>query len=127
MTFPNIKSSVITRSSYFFRFLFTGIALLLVKCRHGISGANAVYNVEMQTENTGELPKRSRYYQAVIDINLIKRGEDYAALKKSYVIFIINTFYFNHILLQVLRHFLRQLAFYCLPVNLVYQLCQFPN
>ena len=49
---------------------------------------NTVYNVEMQTENTGELPKRSRYYQAVIDINLIKRGEDYAALKKSYVIFI---------------------------------------
>ena len=49
---------------------------------------NAVYNVEMQTENTGELPERSRYYQAVIDINLIKRGEDYAALKKSYVIFI---------------------------------------
>ena len=49
---------------------------------------NAVYNVEMQTENTGELPERSRYYQAVIDINLIKRGEDYAAVKKSYVIFI---------------------------------------
>ena len=49
---------------------------------------NAVYNVEMQTENTGELPERSRYYQAVIDINLIKRGEDYATVKKSYVIFI---------------------------------------
>ena len=49
---------------------------------------NTVYNVEMQTENTGELPKRSRYYQAVIDINLIKRGEDYATVKKSYVIFI---------------------------------------
>ncbi len=49
---------------------------------------NAVYNVEMQTENTGELPERSRYYQAVIDINLIKRGEDYDAVKKSYVIFI---------------------------------------
>ena len=49
---------------------------------------NAVYNVEMQTENTGELPERSRYYQAVIDINLIKRGEDCAAVKKSYVIFI---------------------------------------
>ena len=49
---------------------------------------NTVYNVEMQTENTGELPERSRYYQAVIDINLIKRGEDYATVKKSYVIFI---------------------------------------
>ena len=49
---------------------------------------NTVYNVEMQTENTGELPERSRYYQAVIDINLIKRGEGYSAVKKSYVIFI---------------------------------------
>ena len=49
---------------------------------------NAVYNVEMQTENTGELPERSRYYQAVIDINLNKRGEGYSAVKKSYVIFI---------------------------------------
>lgn len=50
--------------------------------------ANTVYTVEMQTRNTGELPMRSRYYQAVVDINMIEKGLDYDLLKKSYVIFI---------------------------------------
>lgn len=49
---------------------------------------NTVYNVEMQTENTGELPERGRYYQAVMDIHMIEKGADYSALKKSYIIFI---------------------------------------
>jgi len=49
---------------------------------------NSVYNVEMQTENRDALPKRSRYYQSAIDINLLEKGTDYEALKKSYVIFI---------------------------------------
>ena len=48
---------------------------------------NTVYNVEMQAKNEGDLPERSRYYQAVIDINLIEKGAHYKALKKSYVIF----------------------------------------
>lgn len=50
--------------------------------------ADVVYGVEVQTENTGELPKRSRYYQSVIDINLIEKGASYKVLKRSYVIFI---------------------------------------
>lgn len=51
-------------------------------------GADTVYAVEMQARNTGELPMRSRYYQAVVDINLIEKGLDYERLKKSYIIFI---------------------------------------
>ncbi len=47
-----------------------------------------VYNVEMQVENSGHLPGRSRYYQSVIDINLLEKGTKYGALKASYVIFI---------------------------------------
>jgi len=47
-----------------------------------------VYSVEMQIENVGYLPKRSRYYQSVIDINLLEKGTKYEALKTSYVIFI---------------------------------------
>ena len=35
-----------------------------------------------------ELPKRSRYYQDLIDIELIDKGEDYSELKNSIVIFI---------------------------------------
>lgn len=35
-----------------------------------------------------ELPKRSRYYQGMIDMNLIERGAKYKELKLSFVIFI---------------------------------------
>lgn len=38
--------------------------------------------------NTGTLPARSRYYQSVIDVNLIEKGMDYEMLSKSYIIFI---------------------------------------
>ena len=47
-----------------------------------------VYDIEMQTTIGRNLAKRSRYYQGMIDLNLIERGEDYKNLKKSYVIFI---------------------------------------
>jgi predicted transposase/invertase (TIGR01784 family) len=50
--------------------------------------ANTIYNVEMQTTDTKELPKRSRYYQDMIDLNLIEKGQSYSVLNKSYVIFI---------------------------------------
>ncbi len=51
-------------------------------------GNNTVYNVEMQTTNTKNLPKRSRYYQGVIDLNLLNKSENYRVLNKSYIIFI---------------------------------------
>ena len=47
-----------------------------------------VYNIEMQTSNPGNIPKRTRYYQGMIDLNLIEKGEDYSKLAKSFVIFI---------------------------------------
>lgn len=47
-----------------------------------------VYDVEMQTTNRRNLPKRSRYYQDMIDLNLIAKGEGYKKLNKSFVIFI---------------------------------------
>lgn len=49
---------------------------------------NTVYDIEMQPTMQTNLPKRSRYYQGMIDLNLIERGADYNELKKSYVIFI---------------------------------------
>lgn len=42
----------------------------------------------MQTTKYEELPKRSRYYQDIIDLNLIEKGEAYDILNTSYVIFI---------------------------------------
>lgn len=46
------------------------------------------YNVEAQNENEGDLPKRSRYHQAEIDVSSLKPGEDFRDLKPGYVIFI---------------------------------------
>ena len=50
-------------------------------------GQNTVYDLEMQTTKKTDLPKRMRYYQGMIDLNLIQHGEPYSSLKKSYIIF----------------------------------------
>ncbi len=47
-----------------------------------------VYDIEMQVGNTKELPKRSRYYQGMIDLQLIDKGQHYRRLNRSYIIFI---------------------------------------
>ena len=47
-----------------------------------------VYNVEIQTTRKKNLPKRIRYYQGMIDLNIIDKGKNYSDLKKSFVIFI---------------------------------------
>ena len=48
---------------------------------------DAIYDLEMQTTNKPELPKRSRYYQGMIDLNSIRRGAKYEELRKTYIIF----------------------------------------
>ena len=47
-----------------------------------------VFNLEMQSTDTKELPERSRYYQGSIDVDCLKSGQIYKDLKDSYVIFI---------------------------------------
>lgn len=50
---------------------------------------NSVYNIEMQAADTKELAKRSRYYQSMIDLQLLDKGDiSYTKLNKSYIIFI---------------------------------------
>lgn len=46
---------------------------------------NTVFNLEMQTTAYKELPKRSRYYQGVIDLNMIEKGEPYDIQTKNKV------------------------------------------
>ena len=36
----------------------------------------------------GELPLRTRYYQSLISMDMLRRGMDYTELRKSYVVFI---------------------------------------
>lgn len=47
-----------------------------------------VFNLEMQAVSKPDLPYRSRYYQGMIDLNAIEKGEAYRDLKESYIIFI---------------------------------------
>ena len=51
-------------------------------------GKGTVYNIEMQTTSNKNIPKRMRYYQGMIDLNILEKGEDYRGLKKSFVIFV---------------------------------------
>lgn len=48
-----------------------------------------VFNIEMQTtKDMDELVKRARYYQGLIDIDNIEKGQNYSALHDTYIIFI---------------------------------------
>ena len=54
---------------------------------------NRLYDVEMQNESKDkerklELPKRSRYYQSLLDITYLKEGMHYRELKDVYIIFL---------------------------------------
>ncbi len=42
---------------------------------------NVIYDIEMQTEKKEDIPKRSRYYQGLIDLNILSKGEKYNKLK----------------------------------------------
>ena len=49
-----------------------------------------VYNTEMQEKRKTDLAKRSRYYQALVDTNLLEPGiPNYNLLNKSYIIIIM--------------------------------------
>jgi predicted transposase/invertase (TIGR01784 family) len=49
---------------------------------------NTKYDMEMQTTYHKNLPKRSRYYQSMMDNKALIAGTDYELLPNSYVIFI---------------------------------------
>ena len=54
---------------------------------------DTIYDAEMQqgtpaSQTGAELPLRSRYYQGMIDLNLLERGVSYQELKECYIIFI---------------------------------------
>ena len=54
-------------------------------------------DIEMQTsEINRELPKRTRYYQGMMDINSLPKGESYKNLKESYIVFVCSFDPFNH-------------------------------
>ena len=53
-----------------------------------VSEGNRVFDVECQSYKAESIGKRSRYYQAMLDIDSLMKGADYSELKESFVIFI---------------------------------------
>ena len=53
-----------------------------------MEGDDTIYDLEMQNIQRGNLPHRSRYYQAEMDADMLDKGADYKALKDSCIIFI---------------------------------------
>ena len=51
-------------------------------------GKGTVYNIEMQATSNRNLKKRMRYYQSMIDLNILEKGATYKELKRSFVIFV---------------------------------------
>lgn len=47
-----------------------------------------IIDVEMQSSPQEALGKRTRYYQSMIDMDSLMKGQDYTELKESYVLFI---------------------------------------
>lgn len=46
------------------------------------------FDIELQMIDTGELPKRARYYQGMCDLDVLARGTDYDELEEQYILFI---------------------------------------
>lgn len=53
-------------------------------------GANSVIYIEMQMTDEREIPKKSRYYQGLSDVDFLDRDENatYRDLKRTYIIYI---------------------------------------
>lgn len=47
-----------------------------------------IYDIEIQNDNSGAVPKRARYNSSIIDANELEKGEDYEKLPETYIIFI---------------------------------------
>lgn len=53
------------------------------------------YNVEVQRNNHGAIPKRARYNSSLLDANITDAGDDYKNLAETYIIFITENDIFN--------------------------------
>lgn len=49
---------------------------------------NTIFDIEMQQWGVRNLPRRTRYYQGMIDLNHFEKGLPYDKLKSSYIVFI---------------------------------------
>ena len=60
-----------------------------------VQDSNRVFDIEIQNFLDENLPKRTRYYQSMMDIDLLLKGKNYTQLKESFVIFVCKEDFFG--------------------------------
>ena len=60
-----------------------------------VEDSNRVYDIEIQNVIDENLAKRTRYYQSMMDIDLLLKGKNYTELKESFVIFVCKEDFFG--------------------------------
>ena len=55
-----------------------------------VKDSDKVFDIEIQNNSGISLPKRMRYYQSMVDMDSLMKGQDYSELKESFIIFICN-------------------------------------
>ena len=60
-----------------------------------VQDSNRVFDIEIQNSLDENLPKRTRYYQSMMDVDLLLKGKNYTELKESFVIFICKDDFFG--------------------------------
>ena len=53
-----------------------------------VKDSDKVFDIEIQNDSAISLPKRMRYYQSMVDMDSLLKGQDYSELKESFIIFI---------------------------------------
>ena len=53
-----------------------------------VKDGNHIYDVEIQNKDEQDIGRRTRYYQGMMDVDSLLKGEDYSELKESIVIFL---------------------------------------
>ena len=57
--------------------------------------SSRVFDIEVQNILDDDLPTRTRYYQSMMDIDLLLKGKKYSELKESFVIFVCKEDFFD--------------------------------
>ena len=60
-----------------------------------VQDSTRVFDIEIQNSLDDELPTRTRYYQSMMDIDLLLKGRKYSELKESFVIFVCQEDFFG--------------------------------
>ena len=60
-----------------------------------VQDSDRVFDIEIQNHLDENIPKRTRYYQSMMDGDLLLKGKNYTQLKESFVIFVCKEDFFG--------------------------------